>query len=294
VIGVDVGGTRIRAVVLDDTMAVRQQVVRATPPEGGPGLAAAVVTCVEALGQDEVTTIGLVTPGSVDPAAGAVRRALNLGIGDRPLHLGPAVSALTGWSVLLGNDVDSAAVAAHRLLGLDDDLPSVLLSIGTGIAAGIVVGGEALTGARRSVGEIGHLQVASGGPRCRCGARGCLEAIASGRAITRRWPRSVDGSVGRSLFTESSRSARRTRADVLDALAVVVEMLDAVVDPQRIVLGGGVSEVGHPLLSSLQAWLTRRAAGRVLAREPALALAPVPGLLGALGAALSTRPARVP
>jgi glucokinase len=294
VIGVDVGGTRIRAVVLDDSCAVRHQVVRATPPEGGPRLAGAVVACVEALQQDEVTTIGLVTPGSVDPDTGAVRRALNLGIGDQPLLLGPAVSALTGWTVLLGNDVDSAAVAAHRLLGLDDDLPSALLSIGTGIAAGIVVGGVALTGARRSVGEIGHVQVASRGPRCRCGARGCLEAIASGGAISRRWPRSVDGSVGRSLFTESSRGARRTRAGVLDALAVVVEMLDALVDPQCIVLGGGVSEVGDPLLSSLQARLSRRTAGRLLTREPALALAPVPGVLGALGAALSTRSALVP
>lgn len=292
-IGVDVGGTRIRAVVLDEACAVRDEVVRATPRDGMQ-LAAAVVACVQALEVDEVTTIGLVTAGSVDADTGAVCRALNLGIGEQPLLLGPAVNARTGWTVRLGNDVDAAAVAAHRLLGLDDDLTTVLLSIGTGIAAGVVVGGARLVGARRAVGEIGHLQVAARGPRCQCGAIGCLEALASGSAIGRRWSRSVDGSVARSLFTASGRRARRVRRPVIDALACAVEMIDALLDPQCIVLGGGVAEIGDPLLSSLRTRLAESSAGRLLPRQPRLALAPSPRVLGAIGAALGARSSPVP
>jgi predicted NBD/HSP70 family sugar kinase len=288
-IGVDVGGTRVRAVVLDQDLTVRGQVVHAAPAHRPGRLADAVVACVRELGAHGVTGIGLVTPGVVERDAGTVRDALNLGIGAQPVALGPEVTARTGWSVALGNDVNAAAVAAHRLLGLADDQPTVLLSIGTGIAAGVVVGGAALTGARGAAGEIGHLPVSAAGPACPCGARGCLEAVASGSAMGRRWSRSVDGSVARSLFTTRSWRARRTRRSVLDALAGAVETVQAVLDPQCVVIGGGVSEIGDLLLSPLQEHLTARSASRPLARVPDVVLAPSPRLLGAIGAALSTR-----
>ena len=180
---------------------------------------------------------------------------------------------------------------ARSVCRADDDQSSVLLNIGAEVAAGVVAGGTALTGARHAVGAIGHLRLDSRGGRCRCGAIGCSEAGASGAAISRMWPRSSDGSAADSLLTSGSRTARRARQRVLDAFAAAVEGFNSLVDPHCVVLGGGVSEVGEVWLVSLQLQLrlSERRAGRPVAQEAVVVLAPSPRVLGAIGAALATR-----
>jgi glucokinase len=170
----------------------------------------------------------------------------------------------------------------------------VYLSIGTGVAAGLVLGGRVRRGVRGAAGEIGHVPLDPAGPLCACGQHGCLEVLASGAAISRRWP-SADGvSPARSLFDAADHgdpAAIIVRDEVAGHLASAVRMLVLTLDVEVVVLGGGVAELGPRLRRAVAAALERDSGRspfvRALGLPTRVALVPGSRPVGALGAALA-------
>lgn len=180
----------------------------------------------------------------VDPRTGTVLHAVNLGIDE--VRLGDELAGSLGVPVSIENDVNAAALGAYRALPRNAPRPLrslAFLNVGTGLAAGIVVGGVLLSGANGTAGEIGHIPVRSDGPRCRCGQTGCLEAIASGYAVATRWPSSAEHPV-LELFRASRQGdplAEILTSDIVDGIAAAIRMLVVAFDVERVVVGGGLT-----------------------------------------------------
>jgi predicted NBD/HSP70 family sugar kinase len=219
---------------------------------------------------------------------------VNLGIDGTPLPLAEQLGDRVLAPVHVDNDVNVAAVGASAALECRD---LAYLSVGTGIAAGLMLGGRIRRGTRGAAGEIGHLPVDPSGPMCDCGQRGCLEAVASGPALARRWPpgQGAASVVGAMLAAAAAgdESAVSVRDAVAGHLADAVALLAQTVDPDLVVLGGGVVDAGEGLIEAVRAALDERAR-----RAPVLAdlelsqrVTSVPSGVpaGALGAALAAR-----
>jgi glucokinase len=307
VAGLDVGGTKTLGVAVDATSradageAVVATVLRPTGAGDGARLLRSTRGALAALAEaagipvDGFACVGVGVPGLVDRTAGTVRHAVNLGLGDTPVGLADHLGALARAPVVVDNDVNLAAVGAAVALGCRGDL--AYLSVGTGLAAGLLLGGHIHRGAHGAAGEIGHLPVDPHGPRCECGQRGCLEALASGTVIAQRWP-AGDGPLSATPSLLAAAAAGDPAAvDVLDEvagyLAGAVALLAQTVDPEVIVLGGGAAESGAGLLDAVRAALRRRAVrspvlGAInLAERVALVPEGVPA--GAVGAAVLAR-----
>jgi predicted NBD/HSP70 family sugar kinase len=315
VAGLDIGGTKTLAVAVDAAQAAtawpsgdgapRPEVVamvrRPTGAGGGDRLlrstAAVLADLAHAAGVpvDGFVAIGVGVPGLVDRAAGTVRHAVNLGVDDTPLGLADHLRAAARAPVVVDNDVNLAAVGAAVALGCHGDL--AYLSVGTGLAAGLLLDGRIRRGAHGAAGEIGHLPIDPQGPWCECGQRGCLEALASGAAIAGRWP-AGDGAASAASSLLAAVAAGDAAAvtvldDVAGYLAGAVALLAQTVDPELVVLGGGVAEAGPGLLDAVRGALRVRADGSpVLAAiglADRVALVPRDVPAGALGAAVYAR-----
>jgi glucokinase len=301
-IGLDIGGTKVLGIAVGADDVVLADVRMSSEP--GPDkvvdvAAAAARELAERIGAplSALAGIGIGVPGVVDAREGVLTHAVNLGVGGDGLPLAARLSRRTGIPVAVENDVNAAALGASRILELDNtDL--AYLSIGTGLAAGIVLSGRLRRGARGGAGEIGHVPVDPSGPMCPCGQRGCLEAVASGSAIARAWPVEAGGfdanqSPADALFrcaAAGDGDARRVRAKIADHLAAAVQLLVLTVDVDVVVLGGGVSEVGEQLRLAVANGLAQR--GRTspflasLDLPARITLAPMGRPIAALGAAL--------
>ena len=307
-VGLDVGGTNTRAVAFEPDGTIVADVRRPTDARGAESVIGSTLAALGELGSavgrspDRFGLVGVGIPGAVDPDGGTVRYAVNLGIDGAPVDLGARLTEAVGVPFHIENDVNAGALG---VASLDPDGAAgglVYLSIGTGIAAGVVIDGRLWRGHRGLAGEIGHVPVDRSGPACRCGRRGCFEAVASGTAIARRWPvatdeRGVGEEAGEALFAAAARGDRAAcviRDEVVGHLARGIEMLALAYDVERIVIGGGVAGIGEPLESALLATLAGAAESRSvpdldLADRVRLAPAGVP--LGAWGAALAARQA---
>jgi predicted NBD/HSP70 family sugar kinase len=294
-IGIDIGGSSTTAVAIDraGTILGRHQVRGAV--DGGRQMVAAAVSAVEGLDVDDVGAVGVGVPGQVDPLTGQVRMAVNLGVGSGAFDLGSELEDALGHLVVVENDVHAAALGAHESLRLDGDAPQTLtlVSIGTGIGAGVVVHGELLRGAHGMAGEIGHVVVDETGAVCRCGQRGCLEAVAAGPAISRAWPRGTSGSAATALFAAAAGgdpAAEKVAGRIAGHLTTALIWLSAAHDAELIVLAGGVSGAGQPFLEAVQEQVRRRGAASELAarrlRPEQVTLARVEDAPGARGAAV--------
>lgn len=296
--GVDIGGTKTLAVALGEGRRVLAQV---RIPTGGGGRLV-VDSAVEAvrrvaeragLQPGDFRVVGVGAPGLVEPASGAVSHAVNLGVGATDLRLGASLGRRLGVPVVVENDVNAAALGAAHVLGLGDaDL--AYLSIGTGLAAGLVLGGRVRRGARGAAGEIGHVPVDPAGPRCPCGQRGCLETLASGSAVDAAWPVSDGVAPAVALFAAAAAReprAVRVRDAVAGHLAAAVRLLVLTCDVETVVLGGGVAEVGPPLVEAVAAALRRQAVGSpflaALELPSRVAVLPAESPVAAVGAALA-------
>lgn len=248
-VGLDIGGTKTHGVVLDERGAILAQVRESTRP-GAEGVVDTAQRVFEALrrevGEPLTLPVGVGVPGLVDVGRGMLRHAVNLGVNGDDLPLRDLLADRLGVPVALENDVNAAALAARALVHADD---VVYLSVGTGLAAGLVIDGRLRRGEHGAAGEIGHLPVDPAGAECGCGQTGCLETIASGRALARAWP-TPDGPPAADLFAAAAAGdvkAVAVRDRFCWGVASAVRSLGLTIDPERIVLGGGVSEVGEPL-----------------------------------------------
>ncbi|WIY82380.1 ROK family protein [Propionimicrobium sp. PCR01-08-3] len=303
VIGIDLGGTKTQGVLYavrpagcgqDDVLA---SVTRPTR-RGGKGVIATItqvaaeLLAARGMRTDELAAIGIGVPGVVSAACGTVSHGVNIGIDQDDLPLAAMVTARLGVPAVMVNDVTAAMLGAAHALGVGDDV--ALLSIGTGLAAGLLLDGKPRVGARGNVGEIGHLVYRAGGLPCACGQRGCLELYASGSAVARMWPQTSDGSPAVALLDAAAGGvpeAIEARDEWLGALAHAVTVLGLTVDVGTIFLAGGVTRLGDRLLAGLQNELDRRARSSAFLQQIDLASRLVivdPHLqVGTLGAALS-------
>lgn len=292
-LGIDIGGTKTDAVAIDDVGALAHRIRLAT----GFGRAAVVETAVDAvsqigrlagLGAHGFESIGVGIPGQVDSDSGHVAHAVNLGV-DR-LELGVELESRLGVGVRVENDVNAAAVGAYHLLGSTGTM--AYLNLGTGMAAGIVVDGRLWRGATGIAGEIGHLPVDPAGAECPCGQRGCLETVASGSGIARRW-QTEDPYPVRSLFAAAAagdREAQAIKSALADGIAAAVRVLVLAVDVHSVVIGGGLSHLGDDLLDDVRAvlagWGSRSPFLASLELPARVRLVPEGTPVAALGAAL--------
>jgi glucokinase len=284
-VGVDIGGSKIAVLVVDSagTVIGRELApsVAADPDRAIEQIAAVIRSAVASAGatMDAVEAIGVGVPGRVDRATGKVTFAVNLGWHHLPL--GERLAATLGVPVDVENDVRTAAAGLHRRapFGRIDDL--AYLSIGTGISAGIVLGGLVHRGVRGVAGEIGHIVLEPGGPRCACGLDGCFEALAAGSAIARAARDAIATGQPTSLATIADPTAEdvfaaaaagdATASGIVErATTWIARMVHALVlayDVRLVAIGGGVSNAGGPLLERIQAGLDAICVGSPFARE---------------------------
>lgn len=294
-IGIDIGGTKTHAAAFDQRLDPLAEVRVPTAAGGADEVSTLVVDTIAQLVDRidglPVAAIGVGIPGQVDQGTGAVRQAVNLGIGDEPLDLLAPIADVSAAPCRIDNDVNVAALGARQILDPEvDDL--AYLSIGTGIAAGIVLGGRLHRGPRGVAGEIGHFPVVPDGPRCECGLRGCLEAVASGTAITRRWAGADGRSPAEALITAANSGDDRAQTvlePITDHLATAIYLLAITYDVSHIVLGGGVADLGQLILDPIIAAVGRleQQSGFVRSLELASRLVLKPaGPVGTIGAAV--------
>jgi glucokinase len=259
-VGVDIGGTSTKAAVIDDDGAVLLSTSLPTQ-HGSRGVTETAFRAIDTvlriaeLAADSIHLIGVGIPGAVDPSAGTVRHAVNVGIGSEAVAIASALSDRFGRPVHLENDVKAAALGAELVLGSVRGAPADLayLSIGTGIAAGFVENGRLRRGYTLVAGEIGHIPIDPAGPICACGQTGCIEAIASGSAIERAWP-SSGISPSRALAEAAAAGdpqALVVWSAVVGGLSRAVLLLALTMDPELIVLSGGVAELGDVLRDAI-------------------------------------------
>src|SRR5205085_6255277 len=188
-VGVDLGGTQLRVAVADDRGNLRTVVRRATEAaRGRDHVIKRIVDAVkEAVEEDgtpprKVAALGIGMPGPVDPSAGLVISPANLP-GFRNVPLNRILTRATGIRSFLHHDAHLAALGEHRRGAARGASELIYVTVSTGIGAGLILGNELYAGAHGIAGEVGHIVVQRGGPRCRCGNDGCVEAIASGTGI---------------------------------------------------------------------------------------------------------------
>lgn len=296
-IGIDIGGTKTMGILFGPSGPLARARTATRPGLAGIGATAADVVLDllrhSGIGADEVKALGIGIPGIVDPGAGTVAASVNLGLPVEPYALADDVRSRVDIPVHLENDVSAAAAGAARLMGLAGDV--ALISLGTGLAAGLVLSGRTHSGATGTAGEIGHIPYRVDGPPCGCGQRGCLELYASGSAIDRAWPTPPGHHSAPELFAAAQVDprARAVLQEWLDALAHAVQVVAQTLDPRWIVISGGISEVGAPLLDGLTATLRARARSSAFLTELALderCLLVPPGLdIACVGACLTAR-----
>ncbi len=277
VAGVDVGGTKILVVVIDDRDRILYEHVTPTDGSSLVGQIAGLVDDARHQLRQDVAAVGIAIPGHVDPEDGTVSMAVNLGITHLPL--GSMLQTELGIPTFVEHDARAAVLwlSEHAADGSAQAPASVaFLAIGTGISAGIVLDGALLRGDNSFAGEVGHVVADPDGAVCACGMRGCLETIAAGPAIGRQADEAV--AAGRSTVLSPHSSA----ADVFRAGSagdeVAVEIIDRVADHlarairslaltlgvKRYVIGGGVAAAGPALLDPIRSRIARECAASPL------------------------------
>jgi glucokinase len=281
-IGVDVGGTKVAAGVVDEDGQIVAKLKRSTPA-ASPALTEQAIANVvnELLGRHQVTAIGLGAAGFVDSAQATMLFAPNLAWRDEPLK--QRVEERLGRAVVVENDANASAWAEARFGAARGYRDVMLVAVGTGIGAAIIIGGELYRGRWGIAGEPGHVRVVPDGRLCGCGNRGCWEQYASGNALVaearefaRRTPKGamrllqlgggmaegISGPEITQAATEGDPAALRCFQTVGGWLGQGLADLAAVLDPACFVIGGGVSEAGELLLDPARAAFERALTGR--------------------------------
>jgi glucokinase len=307
VAGVDVGGTKTAVVVTDGDDQILYEHVSPTERDSIVEQICGLVDDARQRMRDdgrEVDAVGVAIPGHVDTASGSVSMAVNLGISH--LALGPLLEAELGLPSFVEHDARAAALwLSGRSEGGTDGTSLAYLAVGTGISAGIVVDGKVLRGDNGLAGEVGHVVADPAGPRCACGLRGCLEAVAAGPAIRRQAEEQIangrpttlpahpsPGEVFRASSAGDEMAAEITTR-VADHLARAIRSLALTAGVKRVVIGGGVAAAGAALLEPIQASIANERAASALVEAAfsgsTVELLPPDTKAGARGAAAMAR-----
>ncbi len=310
VVGVDLGGTKILVGVVGRDHAILGRSKRSTPSEaGGPAILEAIISAIDqalqeaGLSRTEVAGVGIGSPGPIDSKTGVIRFSANMNVHDWPLATD--LSQAIGLPTLLRNDVIVGGYGEFKL-GAGRGYQNVLAAfVGTGIGGCLILDGKVLEGATGNAGEIGHIVVKANGPKCGCGRRGCLEAVASRSAIARRIHKAAKkGEISSLAHKVEKKSHKLKSGDLAAAVAAgdVVALREVeraahflglalgglvnLIGPEIIVIGGGVTAALGPMFLDL----IRTAARQQILVDPNETIKIEPAALGddagILGAAL--------
>jgi len=304
-VGIDVGGTKVAAGVVDDAGRVREVLRRETPTTSPSAVEEAVVAAVTELRRrHDVVAVGLAAAGFVDATRATVLFAPHLAWRNEPLQ--QAITARVRLPVLVENDANAAAWAEWRFGAAQDEDIVVCLTLGTGIGGGIVLGGRVYRGSFGVAGEFGHMQVVPGGQPCPCGNRGCWEQYASGNALVRRARElaaakspvmsgvlemaggdaaAISGHLVTRAAELGDRFAVELLSDVGHWLGMGLANLAAALDPGVFVIGGGVSHAGELLLGPARAAFADTLTGRGFRPQARVVPARLGNDAGLIGAA---------
>jgi glucokinase len=309
--GIDLGGTKIQAVVVDEQHEVLGSARVPTPTTGGPAdVAMAMVGAVRdaaeqaGAGAGGLDAVGVGSPGAVDDAAGTVTSARNLPDWEGSYALSEKLAGELGCPIALSNDVNVATMAEFEL-GAAKPFRSLLgVFWGTGVGGGIVFDGELWEG-RGAAGEIGHMVVKSDGRKCPCGRIGCMEAYAGRGAMEARAREKHDDGEKTVLFKIMKERGRTRLAsgiwsralehddklahklidDAVEALGVGIASAVNLLDVEAVIIGGGLGlRLGEPYVEKIRAAAMPHLFTDY--RPPAILLASLGDLGGALGATL--------
>ncbi len=304
-VGIDIGGTKIAAGVVDEQGSILARKRVATPGRDAETVETTVSDLIAQLqGQYPIEAVGIGAAGFVDEKRSRVNFAPNLGWRDEPLR--KAVESEVGLPVVVENDANAAAWGEYRFgAGRGGDY-LVTITVGTGIGAGIIIDGSLYRGRWGAAAEFGHLCVEPGGRPCGCGNRGCWEQYASGNALVReaRYLASErradaetlldlgDGTPEGVQGVHITNAAREGDPVALAAFDFVSRWLGqgmadiaAVLDPECFVIGGGVSEAGDILLGSTVRAFTESVSGKEHRTLPRVVVAELGNAAGLVGAA---------
>lgn len=286
IVGVDLGGTNIAVgVVPEDGSALLGYVVRDTPVAAGPdGVVDEIVNLIResvagakaAKPGIDLAGVGVGAPGPLNTAQGIVRLAPNLGWRDMPLR--DRVSAASGLPAALDNDANCATLGEWWLGAARGARIVVGITIGTGVGGGVVIDGRLFHGASDVAGEIGHTSIDSTGRRCKCGNYGCLEAYTSGPAIAARAMEEIESgepSVLRDMVKgklqhitaqlvyqaahDGDQLARQVVRETARFLGTGIANIVNILNPDVVVVSGGVTLAGDQLFDPLRREVGRRA-----------------------------------
>lgn len=283
-VGFDVGGTHLRAIVVDEQGEVVAQVRQRSRQGDAAGIAHAIAALADDLAPQAPVGIGI---AGLVTGQGVVVASPNLGLRGYPMAA--QVAMMLGRDVTVINDATAAAYAEHAQGAGSGCANLVLVTIGTGIGAGLIIDNVAVKGSSGFAGEVGHVVVDSHGPVCACGQRGCLEALSSGSAIARQGNRmQLDGT--REVIAAALRGDQAATA-VLDtagrALGQVLATVVTVTDPELIVIGGGAGQALLPwYAAAIEQCLREMVFAADLRTLPAVVPARLGDDAGAIGAAL--------
>jgi glucokinase len=302
-IGVDIGGTKVAAGVVDDDGRVVDTERRETPGHDVEHTESVIVDVVHALAaRHDVSAVGIGAAGWIGNDHATVLFSPHLAWRNEPLR--DALTERIAVPVVVENDANAAAWAEFRFGVAQRQAVVVCVTLGTGIGGGLVIDGSVYRGAYGVACEYGHMTLVPDGRRCACGNRGCWEMYASGRALARDATElAADSPVAAARMVELAGSVANLTGSIVTAAAVAgdpaalsicttvgrwlgrgLASLAAVVDPSMFVIGGGVSEAGDILLRPAREEFAHMLTGRgfrpVAAVELA-ALGPEAGLIGA-------------
>jgi glucokinase len=273
VVGLDVGGTKIAAGVLDPEGRVIARSLAPTPVDDPAALRSVVVDMVEELRRAHVVdAIGMSAAGFVRVDRRGVMFGTNLDYGVEPI--GDVLADSLGLPVVVENDGNAAAWAEHRFGAGQGVADQLMVVLGTGVGGGLILDGRVYRGGHGLAAEIGHLGLVPEGIPCPCGRRGCLEQYASGSALERdaramaadgRAPSLLEAAGGNAdavtgrMVTELAKAgdeqATLLLQELAEALAVGIATIDAVLHPPLVVVGGGLGSAGDVVLTPLRAAL---------------------------------------
>ncbi len=307
-IGVDIGGTKIAAGVVDDDGVIVAQTRRDTDPDDVASIDAAIADSYRELSASfEVRQVGLAAAGFVAADRSGVLFAPNIAWRDYPLR--DKVAALIGdesVTIVVENDANAAGWAEFRYGVARDVQDMVMLTLGTGLGGAIVTHGRLVRGAWGVAAEIGHMRVVPGGHYCGCGHEGCWEQYVSGTALVRdaqaaaitqpeRAARLVELAGGRAdkitgpLVTQCAQEgdplAVELLADVARWVGEGAASVAALLDPEMFVLGGGVSAAGDLLLAPARNAYAQQLSARGHRPEASIVIASMGNDAGMVGAA---------
>jgi glucokinase len=299
-LGIDIGGTNLKAAIVSREGGVAAFDV--VPwSAGDPAEAVSAITAqrdrlVAEAGGAPLEACGCGCAGLVDHESGTIHASPNLPTW-HDVQLARALEGALGLRTVVENDANAAAYAEYTVGAARGAANAVMLTLGTGIGGGIVLGGRLYRGSRGGAGEVGHMAVMLDGPRCPCGSVGCIERLVNAESIVRRARsliesgrastlRGIDplsakdvGDAARAGDSVAGEAVREAGRILGVGLANIVQLLD----PDVIVLGGGVAEIGEPLLGPARDELADRIAPyhATVAKVVRAELGEVAGVVGA-------------